>query len=118
MVVAVATVWVMQVAVHQVIDMITMRHRLMAAARPVDMICRMAVALMTWRAALWIVRIHRQAVLVNMITVLMVQVTIMQVINVTIVLDRRVTATGLVFMVVVGMLRASTHAPSPSSTVW
>ena len=110
MVIAVVTVRMVQMAVHQVIDMIAMRHQLMAAARAVHMACGVTGALVAWRAALGIVGAHRQAVLVDVIAVHMVQVTVMQIVNVAIVLDRRMATARLVLMFVVGMLRASTHA--------
>jgi hypothetical protein len=55
------------------------------------------------------VGVHRQAVLVDMIAMHMVQVAVVQVINVTIVLNRRMAASILVLMTMVGVLRASTH---------
>jgi hypothetical protein len=45
MVVAVAIVRVVQMTVHQVIDMVAMRHGLMGATWPVYMTCGVAVAL-------------------------------------------------------------------------
>lgn len=110
MVVAVIAVRVVQMATYQVIDMIAMRHRLMTAARAVHMSCGVAVTLVAWCAALGVIGVHRQTVLVDMIAVHMVQVTIMQVVDMAIVLDRRMTAARLVLVAVVGMFRASTHA--------
>jgi hypothetical protein len=46
MVIAVVTVRVVQMAIDQIIDMVTMRHRLMAAAWAVHMIGGVAGALM------------------------------------------------------------------------
>ncbi|GGJ87186.1 hypothetical protein GCM10009304_11380 [Pseudomonas matsuisoli] len=51
MIVAMVTMWMMQVSVYQVVHMITMRHRLVSAARPMNMIRRMAGALMIRCAA-------------------------------------------------------------------
>lgn len=68
MVVAVATVRVVQMAIHQIIDMVTMRHGLMAATWPVYMTCGVAVALGGRRAAITVEDIHRKAVLVDVIT--------------------------------------------------
>jgi hypothetical protein len=76
MVIAVVAVRVVQMAIDQVIDMITMGHRLMAATWAVYMIGGVAGALMAWRAALWVVSVHRQAVLVDMIAMHMVQVAV------------------------------------------
>ncbi len=109
MVIAVVTVRVVQMAIDQVINMIAMWHGLMAAAWAVHMTGGVAGALMAWRAALGVVSVDRQAVLIDMIVMHMVQVAIVQVINVTIVLNRRMAASSLVLMAMVGVLRASTH---------
>lgn len=109
MVVAVVTVRVVQMAIHRVIDMVAMRHGLMAATWPVYMTCGVAVALVGRRAAIRVEGIHRQAVLVDMIAMHMVQMTIVQIVNVAIVLNSRMTTARLVLMVMIGMLRASTH---------
>jgi len=68
MVVAVALVRVVQMTVHQVIDMVAMRHGLMGATWPVYMTCGVAVALVGRRAAIRVEGIHRKAVLVDVIT--------------------------------------------------
>lgn len=69
MVVAVAIVRVVQMTVHQVIDMVAMRHGLMGATWPVYMTCGVAVALGGGRrAAITVEDIHRKAVLVDVIT--------------------------------------------------
>jgi hypothetical protein len=109
MVVAVVTVRVVQMAVHQVIDMVAMRHGLMTAIWSMYMICRVAVTLVSRRAAIRIEVVHRQAVLVDVIAMHMVQVTIVQIVNMAIVLNRRMATARLVLMVMIGMLRAGTH---------
>ena len=68
MVVAVAIVRVVQMTVHQVIDMVVMQHGFMAATWPVYMTCGVAVALVGRRAAITVEDIHRKAVLVDVIT--------------------------------------------------
>ncbi|MBC3335410.1 hypothetical protein HU732_03850 [Pseudomonas proteolytica] len=109
MVVAVVTVRVVQMAVHQVLDMVAMRHGLMTAIWPVYMTCGVAVALVGRRAAIRVEGIYRQAVLVDVIAMHMVQVTIVQIVNMAIVLNRRMATARLVLMVMIGMLRAGTH---------
>lgn len=96
-------------SIDQVIDMVAMRYRFMAAAWAVYMSGCVAGALMAWCAALGVVSVHCQAVLIDMIAMHMVQVAIEQVINVTVVLNRRMAASSPVLMTVVGVLRASTH---------
>ncbi len=82
----------------------------MSAAWAVHMACRVPVALVTWRAALGVLRVHRKAVLIDMIAVHMMQVAIMQVVNMAVVLDRRVATARLVLVIVIRMFRTSTHA--------
>jgi len=109
MVIAMITVRMVQMTIDQVIDMVTMGHRLMAAAWAMYMAGGVAGALMVWRAALGILSVNRQAVLVNMIAMHMVQVAVVQVIDMTIMLNRRMATARLVLMVMVGVFRASTH---------
>lgn len=110
MVVAVVTVRMVQMAVHQVINVIAMRHGFMATAWAMYMACRMAVALVAWGTALGVEGVDHQAMFIDMIAMHMVQVAVMQVVNVAIVLYRRVATACLVLVVMIGMLRASTHA--------
>lgn len=89
--------------------MITMRHGLMAAAWAVHMISWVRVTLMGWCTARRVNIVHRQAVLVDMIAVHMMQMSVMQVVNVAIVLDCCMATARLMLMAVIWMLRASTH---------
>ncbi len=57
MVIAVVIVRMVQMAIYQVVNMITMGHRLMAAAWTVDMTGGVAGTLMAWRAALGVVSV-------------------------------------------------------------
>lgn len=111
MVVAVVAVRMVQMPVHQVVDMITMRHRLMAAARTMDMVCGMSTAVMFGRADVRIRRAHCDDMLVDMIPVRMVQMTIVQVIDMALVHHRGVTTARSVLMGMVRMVRfvASRH---------
>ena len=49
-VVAVPIVWMVQMAIHQIIDMVTVRYRLVTAAGTVDVVGVMTVTLMIWGA--------------------------------------------------------------------
>jgi hypothetical protein len=74
MVVAMIAVRVMQVAVHEIINMITMRDRFVAAIRAMLVIAIVLATLMLRRAAAWIAIILRELVLINMIAVRMMNV--------------------------------------------
>jgi hypothetical protein len=95
-IVAVVAVRVVQAAVDQVIDVVAVRHLLVAAilvlARTADR-----------RTDGGVGAAHFHDVLVVMVAVRVVQVAIVQVIDVAIVVDARVTAVFIVNMLVVGM---------------
>lgn len=95
-VVAVVTMRMVQPAVNQIIHMITMRHRRVAAVRPVHMpILVLALQRMT---AVRVLIGHRQDVLIHMVLVRMMKVTVMQIVYVTIMPDRRMPAARPVLM--------------------
>ena len=80
-----------QMAVHKVINVVSMGHCLMATGRPVNMRLLMSRAVMAWSAFLRIHRVHLNAVFVYMPIMRMVQVSIVKIVRVAIVLYSRVT---------------------------
>jgi hypothetical protein len=101
-VVAVIAVRMVQVAVDEIVDVIAMRHGFMAAPRSVNVARVVAAA-----ARLALVRIfgaHVEPVLVYMIAVRMMQMTVMQIVNVTVVLDCSVSTVRAMLMVVVSVM--------------
>jgi hypothetical protein len=68
-IVTVVAVEVVQVALHQVIDVISMGHCLVAAVGPVLVRFFMPVALVVRRASFRIRRVHLQAMVIHMIAV-------------------------------------------------
>ncbi|WP_186064821.1 hypothetical protein [Burkholderia gladioli] len=108
MVVAVITVWMMQVAIDEIVNVIAMRHRFVAATRPVNMPRFMTTTLVVGRAALRIDAADLDHVLVNMVPMGMMQVPIMQIINVVTVLNPRVTAIWAMYMGMVAEMLMST----------
>jgi hypothetical protein len=71
------------VAVHQIIDMIAVRHRLVTAARAMDMAWLMTSATMVRRASIWVCRGHLDDMLIDMVVFDMLQMTILKVVNMT-----------------------------------
>ena len=106
-VVAVAAVRMMQVPVHEVIDVVAMRDRFMAATGAVDM--RSIVAGAGRGVAVGIRRADFDDVLIDVPGVRVVQMPVVQVIDVPVMFDRGVAAAGAVFVVVVGMNLAVAH---------
>jgi hypothetical protein len=82
MVVTVILVRMMQATVDQVVDVVAMRHRLMAALWTVFVICRVIEALLHRRTSCRILVVRLDHVLVNMIPMRMMQVSIVQVVDV------------------------------------
>src|SRR5205807_2193763 len=113
-VVAVAAVRVVQMALHQVIGVVAVRHGFMAAARAVLVGLVMAAAGVLGRAFAGVLLAHRQLVLFHVLALNVVQVAIVQVIDVAVMLDGGVPAAGAVLMVVVGVAGTGRHQISPS----
>lgn len=108
MVVAVAAVGVVQVAFDQVVHVVAVGHRGVAAAGAVAVVGVVAGAQVLGRAFGGVLRVDRQLVFVDVVAVGVVQVAVVQVVHVAVVLDRGVTAVGAVFVLVglVGVVAA------------
>jgi len=114
-VVTVVAVGMVQVAVNEVINVVTVGNGLMAAARAVPMPRLMLAAIMSRSAAGGISAAHLQLVLLDPILARMVQVAVVQVIDVAVVLDGGVAAAGPVLVSVFPV--KCRHDQSPSSSV-
>lgn len=111
MVIAVALVLVVQMAVHQVINVVAVGHRLVAAAGAVAMVSAVASACVAAGALVRIAFGHGNDVLVHVVAVGVVQVAVVQVIRMALVANGLVAAAGAVPVVVVGVL-ITAHAYS------
>ena len=108
-VIAVAVMLMVQVAVDQVIYMVTVGDGGMAAAIAVDVIAVVIGAIMTAGALSGIVGIDVEAVLVDMVVVNVMQVPIVKVIDVVAVNDGLVSAILTVLMIVSVVFLAVSH---------
>jgi hypothetical protein len=90
--------WMMQVAVDQVVNVTAMGNALMPTARAMYMTLLMSSTLVTRRTSLWIRRSDFKNVLVNATGVCVLQVAIMQVVGVTGVNDGYMAAGESVLM--------------------
>ena len=90
-IVAVTIVRMVQMSVHQIVNVIAMRHGFMAATLAVHMIRRVAGAFM-WRATGRVGVAHLDHMLIEMVPVGAVQMAIVQVIGVIAMTHRRVAA--------------------------
>jgi hypothetical protein len=109
--------WMMQVAVNQVVKVITVGNGLMSTAGTVYMSLVMSATLMTGRTLIGICRVDFEHVFVNVILVHVMQVAIMQIIDVVGMSDSHMAAGEPVLMAVPLMLGAGTHRDSPERTL-
>ncbi|WP_242467768.1 hypothetical protein [Thiocapsa imhoffii] len=117
MIIAVIPVRVMEMAFDQIVDMIPVRYRLVPAAGSMHVTGVMTSAVMRRRALIGIGRSHRNDVLVDMVSMRMMEMPVVQVIDVAVVLDRRVPATGAMFMIVIGVFLAAHRSRPPEGVV-
>lgn len=94
MIVAVAFAGMVQVAVHQIVGVVAVRHGFMPAAGAVHMRFFMTAAVMPRRAQRRVIAAHRDAMLLNPSLPGVVQMAILQIIGVTLVLHRWVATVG------------------------
>jgi hypothetical protein len=103
MVIAMVTVWMMQMPVDKVINMITVRHGFMSASRTMHV--TWLVTRCPMGASIRVLRTDFDLVLVDVVAVRMVQVPIVQVIHVVTVLDRSVAASWAVLVIMMLVMR-------------
>ena len=106
MVVAVIAVGMVQMARHQVVYVIAVRDRLVAAVGTVRVPLRMPTAGVLRRACIRVRRVDLQDVLIHVVAMRVVQVAFMQVIGVAVMVDRDVAASRSMLMAVVVMYLA------------
>jgi hypothetical protein len=106
MVIAVVAVWVVQVAIHEVIHMVAMGHGFVAATFTMNMALLVPAAGVLRRAAYGVCGSYVQGVLVGVALMRMVQVAIVQVVHMVAMLNGRVTTACAVLVAVVVVLLA------------
>ena len=99
MVVAVPSVLVMEMTVNQVINVIAMGNRFVAAARTVLVVILMTVAGVTGSAFCGVLGIDFEDMLINMVSVEMVKVAIVEIIHMVTVFDSHVATVGTVLVI-------------------
>ena len=104
MVVAMVAVRVVQVAVDQVVDVVTVRDGFVAATGAMDVAGLVAAAFVLGRAAVRVGGRDGDHVLVDVVAMRMVQVAVVQVIDMAVMADGRVAAAGAMGVVMVGVM--------------
>lgn len=99
-VVAMATVHVVQVTLDDVVGVISVRDRVVAAARAVRVVLAVLLAVVRWRALRWVRAADVERVLVDVVAMHVMEMAVMQVVLVTAVLDRLVPAVGAMSVLV------------------
>jgi hypothetical protein len=107
-VVAVISMGMVEVAVDEVVDVVAVRDRRMAAVGSVHVLRVMPGALMSRRAFVGVLSRDGDDVVVNAITFLVLKMALLQVVHVSVVLDRRMPASNTV-----PMSGCSRHVNSP-----
>lgn len=95
---------VVQVAVYQVVHMVTVGHGLVAAAGAMYVAWLVPAATVGGGAGVGVGGSHCKAVLVHMVAMRMVQVAIVQIVHMPVMQDGCVPAAGAVLVLVVGMV--------------
>ncbi|WP_208116528.1 hypothetical protein [Paraburkholderia sp. BL10I2N1] len=113
MIVAMISVRMMQVTVDEIVNVVPMWHRFVAAPGAMDVARRVAAAARC--TLIGIVRVHFEPMLVYMIAVRVMQMTVMQIVDVIVMPDRCVAAIRTMLMVVMRMVWFVTgaHGDSP-----
>lgn len=111
--VTVAGVGMMQVAVDEVVDMVAVRHCLVPAARPMHVVRRVRAAVVLGRAVTGIRAVDGNRVFVYVVAMRVMEMTIVDVVNVTVMDDGGVSAVGAVSVIVVFVLVACHGRLSP-----
>jgi hypothetical protein len=102
----------MEVAIDQVVGVIAMRNRGVAAAGAVYVTGRVAVTCVGRRATGRVGRVDRDRAFVDMIAVHHVQMPVVEVVDVAAVLDREMPAVGTVDMAMIGVREMRRHGSS------
>lgn len=90
--------------IHQIVDVISVRHRFVATAGAVNVVWCMPGATMIRRATVGIFLRYLDRMLVDMIVVHMVQVAVMEIIHMAVVRYRRVAAGGKTTIIIVDVI--------------
>jgi hypothetical protein len=114
-IVAVIAVLVVQVRFHHVVEVISVRHREVTTGRAVDMRPVVPAARVRGSAARCVGAADRERVLIDVVTVHVVQVPIMEVIDVILMPHSRVAAVRAVLVGVIFVSGMIVHGSSPVS---
>ena len=105
MIVAMVAVRMMQMPVDQIVDVVSVRHRLVPAPRTMNVPRLVSAALVTGRTRVRILRRNLDRVLIDMPVMHVMQMTVVKIVDMIAMLESRVPASGTVLMGVIGVMR-------------
>ncbi len=105
MIVAMVAVRMMQMPVDQIVDVVPVRHRLVPAPRTMNVPRLVSAALMFRRTRVRILRRNLDRVLIDMPVMHVMQMTVVKIVDMIAMLERRVPESGTVLMGVIGVMR-------------
>jgi hypothetical protein len=112
-IVAVVAVGMVKVSIHQIVNVVAMRHGFVSAIRSMNVVFAVAAAVVSWSTDIGILGRHLQDMFVNVIPVHVVQMPVVEIIHVPVVLDPRVAAAGPMLVRVTSVLVALRHGRIP-----
>jgi hypothetical protein len=119
MVVAVPAMRVMQMPVHDVIEVIPVRRPLVAALRPVSVLMVVTFAIVAGRAVVWVRVTNRNGVFIDVTAMNVMQMAVVKIIGVSVVAYGHVPTTGFVDVIMLGVYGALTFFhTSPFEIEW
>jgi len=118
-VVTVVAMWVMQMTIHEVVDVVAVRDRIMAAAGAMHVRLIVPTAIVVRRAPIGIGRRHFDHMLVHVVTMRMVQMPVVEIVHMVAVPYRRMPARRAMNVRVMRMLGvgAAAHRLSAPSRI-
>jgi hypothetical protein len=115
MIIAMVAMRMMQVAINQIVHMVPMRHRLVAASGPMHVTRAVTGAAMLRSALAGIGRGDLDDMFIDVVAMDMMEMPVMQIVNMAVMMDGRMTAIRAVNMRMIGMLGvgACRHGMTP-----
>lgn len=114
-IVAMVAMRMMQVAINQIVHMVAMRHRFMAASGSMLVVCIVTSATMLRSALVGIGRADLDDMLIDMVAMHVMEMPVVEVVDMAVMQDGRMTAIRTMNMQMIGMLgvRACRHGMPP-----
>ena len=110
-VVAMVPVGMMKVPVDQVVNVVTVWHAVVTTIRPVLVILGMGAAIVAWRTTRGVGCVHGEVVFLNFAVLLMMQMPIVKIIDVSVMDDAGVAAAGTMLVRVAFVMCSHVRAP-------